>query len=104
MPDIPNDAVTTVAFGSSGYYAERARDAQDYKATRGRRIHDVELVCSPDRVIRGGGRWTVLAHYKPPRVLPIQMMGAGCGGHGFRNSSSSKSPRTAHCNHSTGFK
>jgi hypothetical protein len=41
-----------MAFGSGGFYAERARDAQDYEATRGRRIHDVELVCSPDRVIR----------------------------------------------------
>jgi hypothetical protein len=52
MPDASNDAVTTVAFGSGGFYAERARDAQDYKATRGRRVHDVELVCSPDCVLR----------------------------------------------------
>ena len=52
MPDIPDDAVTTIAFGAAGHYAERASHASLSKAPRHHPILDVVIACSSDRVIR----------------------------------------------------
>jgi hypothetical protein len=52
MPETPLNTTTTLAFGAAGTYAERASNANSYAPIEGRRIYQVEIATSPDRVIR----------------------------------------------------